>query len=243
VLAGGAAGNDPTTATTAGVGELILAAAQAGATSIVVGCGGSATTDGGAGAVGAIGSARRLGRSRLVVACDVAVTFTEAARLFGPQKGASAEEVGLLTGRLEELAERYEKDFGRAVGDLPGSGAAGGLAGGLAALGAELVAGIDLVAAVTRLDDLIARAGVVVTGEGRLDAGSFAGKVVGGVAKRCAGQGAAVVCGQSDAQGRRLARSYGLEVLDLSHLHGLDSALAAGPRLITEAVAGWLASL
>jgi glycerate kinase len=243
VLAGGPSRNDPAGATTRGVGELILAAVEVGAGRIVVGCGGSATTDGGVGAVEVIGSPDRLDGARVVVACDVGVRFVEAARLFGPQKGASPEDIVRLTERLEGLARRYEAEYGRAVADVPGSGAAGGLAGGLAALGAELVPGMELVAELTDLDDLIAQAGVVVTGEGRLDLGSFSGKVAGDVASRARGRTMACVCGASDAEGRRLGESCGLQVLDLSEMYGAQAALTDTSRLISAAVAEWLGSL
>ena len=180
-LAGGPAGNDPWTATTAGVGQLILAAVAAGARRVIVGLGGSATTDGGAGAVDVIGSRRALARVELTVACDVTTTFVEAAARFGPQKGADQAMVGRLTTRLEEQARRYRADFGVDVTGLSGAGAAGGLAGGLAALGGQLVPGFDLVAGLVDLPARMARADLVMTGEGRLDAGSFEGKVVGGV--------------------------------------------------------------
>src|SRR5262249_4514488 len=120
------------------------------------------------------------------VACDVQTRFVDAARVFAPQKGADAEQVALLTARLLELAHRYGEELGTDVRDLPGAGAAGGPAGGLAALGAELVTGFELVAASVGLDDALAEAELVVTGEGRLDSTSLAGKVVGGVARRAA---------------------------------------------------------
>jgi len=181
-LAGGPAGNDPWTATTAGVGELILAAVSAGARRVIVGLGGSATTDGGAGAVEVIESRRALAGVDLIVACDVTTTFVDAAARFGPQKGADQALVGRLAARLEAQARHYRAEFGVDVTAIPGAGAAGGLAGGLAALGGQLVPGFDLVADLVGLPARMARADLVVTGEGRLDAGSFEGKVVGGVA-------------------------------------------------------------
>ncbi|MGH9170922.1 MAG: glycerate kinase family protein [Acidimicrobiales bacterium] len=242
-LAGGATGNDPVGASTAGVGELVLVAVDAGATRIVVGCGGSATTDGGSGAVEVIGSPARLGDTKLLVACDVEVGYLQAARLFGPQKGATPRQARLLGDRLQALAERYRAEFGRDVSRLAGSGAAGGLAGGLAALGAELVPGIELVAEMTGLDRLLAGAAAVVTGEGRLDAGSFAGKVVGSVARRSAGRPVACVCGRSDATGRRMAAARGVTVLDLSARYGSERAMAETPALVETAVSTWLETL
>ncbi len=189
VLAGGSRGNDPLGATSRGTGELIAAAIRAGAARVVVGVGGSASTDGGLGAIEAVESAGLLDSGALevaevIVACDVEVRFVEAAERFGPQKGASAAQVSELRDRLVELAERYRWRFGVDVTSMPRSGAAGGLAGGLAALGARLVRGFDLVAELVGLERRIAEAGLVVTGEGRLDSTTWTGKVVSGVFSR-----------------------------------------------------------
>jgi glycerate kinase len=170
-LAGGPEGNDPLGATTRGVGELIAAAVADGATRIVVTVGGVASTDGGVGATEAVPHPLFV---PLEVACDVDARFLEAADVFAPQKGATPEQVRILRERLERLV----------VPDLPGSGAAGGLAGGLAAIGAQLLPGFDLVADRVDLDEQLALADLVVTGEGLLDATSFTGKVVGRVLER-----------------------------------------------------------
>ena len=130
-LAGGAQGNDPIAASTTGTGELISAALEAGARRIVVGVGGSATTDGGLGAIRAVTPRQRLRGVELLVACDVRTTFIDAATIFGPQKGASAKQVELLRRRLERLAQVYRDDFGVEVTEVAGGGAAGGLGGGL----------------------------------------------------------------------------------------------------------------
>lgn len=180
-LAGGPEWNDPLRASTAGVGQLIMAAVAAGARRVIVGVGGSATTDGGQGCLEALEPRARLSGVDLRVAYDVTTTFVDAARVFAPQKGATEKQVELLTRRLERLAQVYEETYGVDVRDLPGSGAAGGLAGGLAAIGAELVAGFDLVADAIGLADRIEKADLVVTGEGFLDEQSFNGKAVGGV--------------------------------------------------------------
>ena len=200
-LAGGAESNDPMAASTTGVGELIDRALDLSAERIVVGLGGSATTDGGLGAIRAITAPHRLRGVELLVACDVTTRFTDAARVFGPQKGASPAQVELLTRRLERLADVYREQYGVDITDLPGSGAAGGLAGGLAALGGRLLPGFDLVADELDLDEHIEGADLVITAEGHLDAQSFAGKVVGGVAAIAASHGVpcAVVCGIVDA--------------------------------------------
>jgi glycerate kinase len=180
-LVGGAEHNDAVAASTFGTGELLSAALEAGAKKIVVGLGGSATTDGGLGALRALEPLHRMRGVELNVACDVGVRFVQAAQLFGPQKGATPSQVKLLERRLERLLQVYENDYGVQVGDLVGGGAAGGLAGGLACLGASLLSGFDLVADYLGLDELIESADLVITGEGFLDAESFEGKVVGGV--------------------------------------------------------------
>lgn len=242
VLAGGPEANDPMAATTAGVGELISAAVAAGARRVLVGVGGSATTDGGLGALKAMPSPARLRGVRIEVACDVATRFVDAAAVFGPQKGASAVQVELLTRRLERLAQMYVDERGVDVADLPGAGAAGGLAGGLAAAGAELVSGFELVADEIDLYGRIEGADLVITGEGRLDATSFEGKVVGGVARlaRAAGVPVWAVVGADatagDPAGLEGEEGLDLEVLDLSARFGPERSMADPDRCVYEAV-------
>jgi glycerate kinase len=192
-LLGGAAENDPIAASTHGTGELIASALDAGAKRIIVGMGGSATTDGGFGAVRAISGAGRLRGVELLAACDVRTLFVDAARVFATQKGATPAQVALLTRRLERLVDVYREDFGVDVRPLVGGGAAGGLGGGLAAVGAELVSGFELVADELCLAERMEAADVVVTGEGFLDQESFEGKVVGGVTAMAAHAGRPVV--------------------------------------------------
>src|SRR5699024_2911174 len=191
-VAGGAAGNDPMAATSAGTGELVAEAVRAGARRIVVGLGGSAMTDGGLGAVEAV-LARLEGRRpadlgvELLAACDVQSVFTDAAAVFGPQKGAGPEQVVELTDRLHEVLADYGRRFGPQLHEagvdlarLPGGGAAGGLGGGIVVLGGRLVPGLQLVAEQVGLAEAIEAADAIITGEGALDAESFNGKVVGG---------------------------------------------------------------
>ena len=180
-LVGGADENDAVAATTAGTGELIVQAIERGARRIIVGVGGSATTDGGLGALEAMHPLQRLREIDIEVACDVRTRFVDAARVFGPQKGATAAQVELLTRRLERLAQVYQNERGIDVTTIDRAGAAGGLAGGLASVGADLVDGFGLVADAVGLDEAIAAADLVITGEGQLDATSLDGKVVGGV--------------------------------------------------------------
>jgi len=180
-LVGGPEGNDPVAATTTGTGELIAEAIEAGARRVLVGVGGSATTDGGLGALRGLYPLQRLRGIELVVACDVRTGFVDAAERFAPQKGATEAQVRLLRGRLERLADVYLSEHGVDVRDLEGAGAAGGLAGGLAAVGAELASGFEVVSEEIELYDRMEHADLVITGEGFIDAESFDGKVVGGV--------------------------------------------------------------
>jgi glycerate kinase len=193
LLAGGTDGNRPVDATTYGTGELIALAVESGARRVLVGVGGSATTDGGLGALQALHPPQRLRGVELVVACDVVTGFVDAAAVFGPQKGATPAQVRLLTRRLERLAQVFLAESGVDVRSMPRAGAAGGLAGGLATVGAELVSGFDLVADELALDEKMQGMDLVVTGEGFLDAESFAGKVVGGVVELAAEVGVPVL--------------------------------------------------
>lgn len=181
-LVGGRDGNDPIAASTYGTGELITAAVDAGAKRVIVGVGGSATTDGGLGCLRALYPLQRLRGVDLLVACDVRTRFLDAPEHFAPQKGATPAQVELLRRRLERLAQDYLEEYGVDVRELEGGGAAGGLAGGLACIGASLVSGFDLIADEVELFEQIEQADLVITGEGFLDAESFEGKVVGGVA-------------------------------------------------------------
>jgi glycerate 2-kinase len=223
-LAGGAEGNDPVAATTRGTGELVAAAVAAGARRVLVGVGGSATTDGGLGALQAIDEAGGLDGAEVVVACDVRTPFVEAARRFGPQKGASPEQVEVLSRRLEELAVLYRERSGRDVGALPGSGAAGGLGGGLVVAGARLVPGFEVVAEAVGLDERLSRADLVLTGEGRLDASSWVGKVVGGVRDRARQAKRPVLVVAGTVAPGEVAPD--LAVVDLSVRFGAAAALA-----------------
>ncbi len=235
VLAGGADQNDPMLADTAGTGRLITTAIELGARTVYVMLGGSATTDGGLGAVGAMPTTARMKEIDLVVACDVETLFTDAARVFGPQKGASPAQVQLLTRRLERLQQQYLEDFGVDVSELPGAGAAGGLAGGLVATGGRLESGFEMLAERARLDEHLEAADLVITGEGFLDEGSFNGKVVGGV-HRWAGNAeipAAAIVGDADTDA---SVPDSLEVRSLVDLYGEERSFAETTALVAEQV-------
>jgi glycerate 2-kinase len=167
---------DPIAADSTGTGELIAAAINAGSEEVLVACGGSATTDAGAGAL------RRFDPAavRITCLCDVAAPFLGALD-FAPQKGAAPEQLAELRERLQRAAEDLP-----AVGlRLPFTGAAGGLAGGLWARGARLVAGAPFVLGAVGFDERLAAADLCITGEGRLDATTLSGKVVAEIARRC----------------------------------------------------------
>lgn len=200
-LAGGEEANDPMRANTAGVGELMAAAVKAGARRLLVGMGGSASTDGGMGALEALEPHSRLSGVHIEVACDVRTRFVDAAAVFSPQKGATPAEVEMLTRRLERLAQVYLQRYGVDVREMPGAGAAGGLAGGLAAIGATLAGGFELVADRIDLAARIEAADLVITGEGLLDEQSFQGKSVGGVAQLAAEFDVPVLVVAGDAEG------------------------------------------
>jgi len=233
VLAGGRDGNDPLAATTTGVGELINAAIDGGAERIIVGVGGSATTDGGLGAVDVIASPAHLKGVDLVVACDVRTAFVDAAAVFGPQKGASPAQVAMLTNRLRTLVDTYRSRFGVDVRDLPRSGAAGGLAGGLAALGARLVDGFEIVAETAGLEAAIESADLVVTGEGFLDEESFDGKVVGGVADVAERHGVPVVAVAGQVFDGVEAR---IDAISLVESFGMDRAMDEPTGCVYDAI-------
>jgi len=208
---------NPLLATTYGTGELIRAALNEGARKLIIGIGGSATTDGGAGMAQALGVrflgaggqvlARGLGGGALkdveridvsgldprlagtetVVACDVDNPLCGprgAAYVYGPQKGATPEQVEALDRNLAHFADVIERDLGKNIRGLPGAGAAGGLGAGLVAfLDAVLRPGVDIVTEVTRLREHLKSADLVITGEGQIDAQTLRGKTPIGVAK------------------------------------------------------------
>jgi len=179
---------DPLRATSRGLGELLLAIVAEQPREVLVGVGGTATVDGGAGMRDVVGSALRDARVRVL--CDVRNPLLGergAARVFGPQKGADPEAVEELERRL---ASRAELEPYR---DLPGAGAGGGLGAGLAALGAELCDGAALVLDTIGFDERARAADLVVTGEGTVDRTTLEGKAPGAVVRRCSALGVSCV--------------------------------------------------
>jgi glycerate kinase len=220
---------DAWAASTRGTGELIAAAVDAGASPVIVTVGGSATTDGGAGAIEALREADvQPARIEMHVVCDVRVPFEDAPRVYGPQKGADQAMVGRLERRLDELAVSFPRD----PRGVPMTGAAGGLSGGLwAALGAKLVPGAAYVLDAIGFDDLMRGSAFVVTGEGSLDEQTLQGKIVGEVATRCRQGG--VTC--HALVGRNQLDPFRERIIDLASVTEattLDELRRAGAALV-----------
>ena len=254
---------DPVGSTSAGTGELLLAAADAGVESVVLGIGGSATTDGGAGFLAAVAGATdmsatlrdlieqrqaaalldavdaRLGGVSLEVACDVTNPLlgpSGASATYGPQKGATPAQVVALDGALESWADEVERATGRPHRDSPGAGAAGGL--GFALLSLEdrfqsfaLRSGAALVMDATGFDEKLARARLVITGEGRVDAQTAFGKTAMRVAEaaRAAGVETIAVGGGATADGIEALASIGAVVVPIvERPQSVEEAVGAG---------------
>lgn len=195
---------DPINATTCGTGELIKAAIEKGAQKILLTVGGSATVDGGVGAaetlgwkfptIGKIEPPENLELPEIEVLCDVTNPLcgpNGAAHIYGPQKGASPEQVEFLDSRLWKLSEKVFQCLEKDIRNLPGTGAAGGLAfGAVAFMNGRLVPGVDAVMDVIGLPEALDGADWVLTGEGKFDSQSVQGKVVDGVQRVAAGRGA-----------------------------------------------------
>jgi len=245
---------DPCRTTTYGTGQLIAAALEAGAETLIVGIGGSATTDGGAGMAQALGAKfftaageeipepltggrlaevsridlsgldARLAACRIEVACDVRNPLlgpNGAAAVYGPQKGASPADVARLEANLGHFVGLLEARTGRAVRDVPGSGAAGGLGAGLMAfLGARLRRGVDIVMAAAGLADRLAGADLLLTGEGRIDAQTAQGKTISGVARLAHAAGVPAVA----LAGQVAGPLAGLGKLHLAGIHAIAPA-------------------
>ena len=261
---------DPMAATTYGTGELILAALELGATRLVLGIGGSATVDGGAGMAEALG-ARFLDDARQPIprgggglallaridlagldprlaglACDVACDVDNplvgprgAARVYGPQKGATPAMVEALDAGLARLADAVERDLGVAVRDVPGAGAAGGLGAGLMAfLGARLRSGVELVIQAVGLEERLRGADLVLVGEGQMDAQSAYGKVPVGVSRLARGLGVpAVAIVGSLGEGYEAVHDEGIAACFsiLDRAMGLEEAFRRAEKLLARA--------
>ena len=207
-------------ASTYGTGELICAAVATGAREILVAVGGSATTDGGAGAIEAISDGGGLGAARLTVLCDVEYAFEDAPRVFGPQKGADPSMVLRLEARLAELAGSLPRD----PRGVRLTGCAGGLSGGLwAACDAELRPGAAVVLDAVGLDERLRAAQLVIAGEGCIDEQSFGGKIVGELARR--------------------ARAAGVPICAVAGMSGLADADLVAAGIVRVAIASTLTEI
>ncbi|MFD0369199.1 glycerate kinase [Streptomyces sp. NPDC059071] len=259
----------PLTATTYGSGELLRAALDAGATSIVFGVGGSATTDGGAGMLAALGARfldadgkpvgpgggalaglasadlsdvdPRFADVDLVLASDVDNPLTGpkgCAAVYGPQKGATPEDVETLDAALAHYARILEKAIGPRAAELaasPGAGGAGGIGYGALLIGASFRPGIELMLDVLGFAPALERATLVITGEGSLDEQTLHGKAPAGVAAaaRAAGKDVVAVCGRlalaPEALGAAgIRRAYPLSALEPDPAKSIPNA---GPLL------------
>jgi glycerate 2-kinase len=217
---------DPWAASTRGTGELIAAAVEAGADRVIVSVGGSATMEGGAGALEALEEAGVT--VELDVLCDTRVPFEQAPSVYGPQKGADPEMVLRLEERLQRLAASWERD----PRGVPMTGAAGGLSGGLwAGYGARLQHGASFVLDTLGFDERMRACAFVVTGEGRIDSQTMTGKIVGELATRCRQGG--VTC--HAIVGKNELDAFSARILDLASLTEattLEELEQAGRRLV-----------
>jgi glycerate 2-kinase len=257
---------NPNTTTSYGLGLLLAAAVEAGATDVVVGLGGSATNDAGAGMLAALGAGPvdvagyalpyggavlgtakqlagtpQLRQARLVAATDVdnpLVGLHGASNVYGPQKGASREDVLRLDAALEHFAGVLAEAFNVPdLATLPGGGAAGGIGAALLALGGRVVSGIALVTGAIGLEQELDRADLVITGEGSFDHQSLRGKVAAGVAggARDRGLPCVVVAGRVET-GHREAAAAGVTELHslVEHFGSTEQALAEPARGLRE---------
>ena len=257
---------NPDITTSYGLGLLMMAAVEAGAAELVIGLGGSAVNDGGAGMLAALGAAPiddsgyalpyggaplitaaglggqpRLRQVRLVAATDVDNPLTGlhgASNVYGPQKGATREDVLRLDAALDHFAGVLEKALGvENLRTLPGGGAAGGIGAALLALGARVVSGIGLVTTLIGLEAQLDAADLVITGEGSFDHQSLRGKVVAGIANGARDRGlpCVVVCGRNETGYREAAAAGVTETLSLTeHFGSTATALAEPARGLRE---------
>jgi glycerate kinase len=218
---------DAEAASTYGTGELIAAAVAAGARTVLLAAGGSATSDGGAGAIEAIHKRGGLRGARIDVLCDVTTPFEDAARVFAPQKGADASAVERLSERLQRLAGELPRD----PRGVPMTGCAGGLSGGLwAAFDAGLRPGADYVLELVGFERRLGAADAAISGEGRIDSQSLEGKVVGQIARICArlGKDLHVVVGRDELDRALLGQ---LPIRSIREAGTLEAMAQAGRQI------------
>ena len=225
---------NPLIATTKGLGELILAAIDKGCRRFLIGLGGSATNDGGMGMISADGFLERARGLSFTVACDVDTPYIGAhgaSRVFGPQKGASEQDVEVLEERLRGYALKILKDTGIDVSDMAGAGAAGGLGGAFRAyLGAELKRGVDLVLDQIGFDSIIDGADLVITGEGCSDYQTLKGKTAAGVLERAKRKGVPVMLVSGAIRDRQMLRDGGFGIIAAASPEEMSLAEAMRPE-------------
>ena len=255
---------NPELTTTFGVGELLLAALESGATKITIGLGGSGTNDGGAGMLSALGALadvelasgglalkqlstidlstalEKLDGIELICATDVdnpLLGLRGATNTFAKQKGATEESIMRLEGALENFAKACGKTKdGKDPAVALGAGAAGGLGYGLLLLGGKRVAGIETVMRIVELDQKIAQADLVITGEGCLDDQSLYGKVVTGVARHCADVGKPCVAIAGEVRlGKRECLTAGIDsAYSMVEVAGKERSLSQPETVLIE---------
>ena len=262
---------DPLNATTYGLGEIIVSALNKGFRKFIVGIGGSATNDAGAGMAQALGIKlmdregrnlvfggaalqnlsvidtssidQRVLESNFQIACDVNNPLTGpegASAVYGPQKGATEENVRQLDSALGVFAEVTKRDLGKDISNLEGAGAAGGLGAGMIAfVEGHLRAGVDIVLDTVNLAEKLESADLVITGEGSIDFQTVYNKAPVGVARMAKARGIPTI-GISGMLGKnyQIVHNHGIDAA-LSIANGpisLEESLQNAPSLISEAV-------
>lgn len=225
---------NPLITTTKGLGELILAAIGKGCRRFLIGLGGSATNDGGMGMVGVPGFLEKTRGVEFTVACDVDTPYigkNGASRVFGPQKGASAQDVEVLEERLRGYALKIMEDTGIDVSNMAGAGAAGGLGGAFRAyLGAELKRGVDLVLDQIGFDSIIDGADLVITGEGCSDYQTLKGKTASGVLERAERARVPVALVSGAVKDEQMLRDGGFQIIAAVSPHDMPLEEAMRPE-------------
>ena len=225
---------NPLITTTRGLGELILAAIDKGCRRFLIGLGGSATNDGGMGMISADGFLERARGLSFTVACDVDTPYIGthgASRVFGPQKGASEEDVEVLEERLRGYALKILADPGIDVSNMEGAGAAGGLGGAFRAyLGAELRRGVDMILDQIDFDEVIEGADLVITGEGCSDYQTLKGKTASGVLERAKRMGIPVALVSGAIRDEQMLLKGGFHIIEAVSPQGMSLAEAMRPE-------------
>ena len=229
---------NPRQTDTYGVGELILDAIHRGCNRFLIGLGGSATNDGGRGMLSVPGFLEAVAEKSFTVACDVDTPFVGpngASRVFGPQKGASLDDVEILDLQLQEYAKEILERTGVDVSDMPGAGAAGGLGGAFASfMHAKLVPGVEMVLDAIRFTDFLLDADLVITGEGKSDFQTPKGKTPVGVLSRAKKAGIPVVLIAGKVETCEELESLGFHEIIQVTPAGMSLAEAMNPEIAAQ---------